>query len=415
MKKEFTFIKDEYFFSDLLSESVRNLDLFCNRIAERCVGSEGNRQATRYFANELSRLGWDIETPMFAAIDWEDGGAYLSCDGEEFIVLTGPYSLAFDGTATLIAAGSLEELEKTDFAGKILMLYGEIAREQLMPKNFVFYNPPEHQHIISLLEQGKPVAIISATGRNAALAGGVYPFPLIEDGDFDIPSVYMTEEEGERLLKYAGREVTLESRSVRIPGKGYNVIARKGKSGSERVVVTAHIDAKKGTPGAIDNATGVIVLLLLARQLNDYEGDRMIEIVALNGEDYFAVPGQMNYLMANQGKFGEILLNINIDGAGFKEGLTAFSLFDLPEVLRKCADEIIEIYPGITEGVQWPQGDHSIFLQNGVPAIAVSSKWFIDNIAAQDVTHTPKDRPEIVDCHKLVEISGALNDFIRMI
>ncbi len=80
-----------------------------------------------------------------------------------------------------------------------------------------------------------------------------------------------------------------------------------------------------------------------------------------------------------------------------------------------CRRDIIEIYPGITEGVQWPQGDHSIFLQNGVPAIAVSSKWFIDNIAAQDVTHTPKDRPEIVDCHKLVEISRALNDFIRMI
>ncbi|MBK9392004.1 MAG: M28 family peptidase [Bacteroidetes bacterium] len=30
------------------------------------------------------------------------------------------------------------------------------------------------------------------------------------------------------------------------------------------MVVTAHIDAKKGTPGAIDNATGVIVLLLLS-------------------------------------------------------------------------------------------------------------------------------------------------------
>ncbi|MEZ4997668.1 MAG: hypothetical protein R2758_09480 [Bacteroidales bacterium] len=32
--------------------------------------------------------------------------------------------------------------------------------------------------------------MIGATGRSSALAGGVYPFPLIEDGDFDIPSVY---------------------------------------------------------------------------------------------------------------------------------------------------------------------------------------------------------------------------------
>ncbi len=138
-----------------------------------------------------------------------------------------------------------------------------------MPKNFVFYNPEEHQKIIALLEKGKPAAVIGATGRNSALAGGVYPFPLIEDGDFDIPSVYMTEEEGNRLLPFAGCIVTLNSVSVRIPGKGYNIIAVKGPEGADRIVVTAHIDAKKGTPGAIDNATGVIVLLLLADLLSD--------------------------------------------------------------------------------------------------------------------------------------------------
>jgi aminopeptidase YwaD len=400
---------------DLYSGSLRYLDLFCNTIDERCVGSEGNRIATRFFANELSRLGWETETAEFDAIDWKDGGARLSCDREDFSVLAGPYSLAYNGKATLVAAGSVDELDSIDCTGKILLLYGEIAGEQLMPKNFVFYNPEEHRRIIALLEQRRPAAIISATGRNAALAGGVYPFPLIEDGDFDIPSAYMTEEEGVRLLSCIGRDVTLESRSLRIPGKGYNVIARKGRSGSKKVVVTAHIDAKKGTPGAIDNATGVTVLLLLARQLKDYECSNMIELVAFNGEDYYAVPGQMDYLMANQGKFNEMLLNINIDGAGYKEGLSAFSLFDLPEPLRKCAVDVITDYPGITEGAPWPQGDHSIFLQNGVPAIAVSSKWFIDNIEIQDITHTPKDKPEIVDCHKLVEISSALNAFIRMI
>ena len=89
----------------------------------------------------------------------------------------------------------------------------------LMPKNFVFYNPEEHQKIIALLEKGEPKAIICATGRNAALAGGVYPFPLIEDGDFNIPSVYMTEEEGKKLIQYAGKNIFLESRSRRIPGR----------------------------------------------------------------------------------------------------------------------------------------------------------------------------------------------------
>ena len=30
-------------------------------------------------------------------------------------------------------------------------------------------------------------------------------------------------------------------------GEGYNVIGRKGIKGSDRIVITAHIDAKKGS------------------------------------------------------------------------------------------------------------------------------------------------------------------------
>ncbi len=282
-----------------------------------------------------------------------------------------------------------------------------------MPKNFVFFNPESHQRIISLLENSGAKAIICATGRNAALAGGVYPFPLIEDGDFNIPSVYMTEEEGRKLSAFTGKEVILNSKSERIPGKGYNVIGRKGQQDNGRIVITAHIDSKKGSPGAIDNATGVVVLLLLAGLLKDYSGEKLIEIVAFNGEDYYSVPGQMAWISANQGNFENILFNINIDGVGYKEGKTEFSYYDLPDPLRDIANRVVEKHPGITEGKLWPQGDHSIFIQYGRPAIAVSSERFIENINSQDITHTPKDNIGIVDCNKLVETAVALSEIIR--
>ncbi len=328
-------------------------------------------------------------------------------------MLVSPYSLGCTVTSQLVSATSITELEGLNAKDKIVFLYGEITKEQLMPKNFVFYNPEEHQRIVNLLENSGAQALICATGRNASLAGGIYPFPLIEDGDFDIPSVYMTEEEGTKLIPFIGKQVTLESISERISGKGYNVIGRKGNGKSERIVISAHIDAKKGTPGAIDNATGVIVLLLLAKLLKDYNGSNQIEIVAFNGEDYYAVPGQMNYVRANQDKFGNILLNINIDGAGYKEGKSAFSFFDLTENMQKKAYKVLELCTGIAEGEQWPQGDHSIFIQNGRPAIAVSSKWFIDNINRQDITHTPKDNIGIVNCTKLVEIAEAIASLIK--
>jgi len=396
-----------------LQKSQHYLEKMCNTIKERSVGSNGNREATSFFEKELSILGWHTEMSEFDAIDWEDNGALLKSDKGNFELLVSPYSLPFRGEAELVSASTIEELEKTDAKNKIVFLHGDLAKEQLMPKNFVFYNPEEHQRIIKALENSGAKAIISATGRNAALAGGVYPFPLIEDGDFDIPSAYLTEEKGLKLLSLKGKKVFLQSESRRIPGKGYNVIGKKGNKKSPRIVITAHIDAKKGTPGAIDNATGVIVLLLLADLLKDYSGKNLIELVALNGEDYYAVPGQMKYISENEDRFNTILLNINIDGAGFMEGLSAFSLFNLPAEIDIITKEIFKNYNGITEGIQWPQGDHSIFLQFGVPAIAVSSKWFIDNINGQDITHTPKDNPEIVDCSKLVEISQALNTLIR--
>ncbi len=397
----------------LLIKCKEYLKTLCVDITERSVGSNGNRQATCFLEKELSLRDWKTEMVEFEAIDWEENGAIIKSDEENFDALVSPYSLGFRGEAELVSASTIEELSKINAKNKIILLSGEIAREQLMPKNFVFYNPEDHQRIISILENSGAKAIISATGRNAALAGGAYPFPLIEDGDFNIPSVYTTDEEGLKLIPKIGKIVFLESKSKRIPGKGYNVIGKKGNNNSSKIVVTAHIDAKKGTPGAIDNATGVIVLLLLSDLLKDYIGNKLIEIVAFNGEDYYAVPGQMNYISTNRNDFNNVILNINIDGAGYKEGLSAFSLFNLPDKILQPTKKVINQYSGITEGVQWPQGDHSIFLQFGVPAIAVSSKWFIDNIDDQDITHTPKDNIGIVDCKKIVEISLALNTLIR--
>ncbi len=346
---------------NLYKKSLYYLDVLCNRIEERSVGSEGNREATRFLVDEFQKAGWKTSAAEFEAIDWNDGGASLESGGKAFEVFTGPYSLPFRGSAELLAASTIGELECSGMEGKIILLHGEIAREQLMPKNFVFYNPEEHQKIIALLEKGKPAAVIGATGRNSALAGGVYPFPLIEDGDFDIPSVFMTEEEGMRLLSLTGNIVTITSLSERIPGRGYNIIAVKGPDDADRIVITAHIDAKKGTPGAIDNATGVVTLLLLAELLRDYDGPRQVELVAFNGEDYYAVPGQMNYISSNQDRFSNMILDINIDGAGYHEGLSAFSEFNLPEELSRKLKQTIDRYPGITTGPQWPQGDHSIF------------------------------------------------------
>lgn len=381
----------------------------CKEIDNRCVGSEGNRQATDYFAEKVSAFGFETESPGFDCIDWSYGEVHLLIDGKPFSASPSPYTTGCDQKSPLAVATTMDELKDQDVSGKILLLLGEIAKEQLMPKNFTFYNPEQHQQIIALVEEKAPQAIISATSRDPELAGGIYPFPLFEDGDFDIPSVYTTEEVGQVITKLEGKQVDLNFEAARLPSTGCNVLARKGQNPDSKIVVFAHIDAKINTPGALDNATGVIVLLLLAELLKDVSFNRTIEIVALNGEDYYAAPGEMLYLQNNP-KMENIYLGINIDAAGYVDGKTAYSLYDCPEDMGDAVHRSFPGKMGFIEGMQWYQSDHSLFIMNQRPALAITSEKFMH--LSTNITHTEKDAPSLVNVSKLVETASALRNLL---
>ena len=398
---------------NVLTEKAKShLEILCTEIGERRVGSEENRRATAYAKKVLKEAGWQTEATGLPVIDWKTGGATLTCHGKSFEIFSSPYSLGCSVQGDLIAINTVAQLEQTDIKDKIVLLHGEIASRQIAPKNFPFWNPEEDQYIISLLEKGRPKALVCATERNSATAGGVYPFPLFEDGDFDIPSVYMKDTEGAELLAFAGQTVELVSEAVRIPETAFNVIGRNSNQTKNRIVITAHIDSKIGTPGAIDNGTGVTIILLLAELLKDNFSKHPVELVIFNGEDYYGAPGQIKYMEQNTGKFGDILLNINIDGAGYKEGLSCFSPFNLPANILDTLHEVLWETPEITEGLPWYQGDHSMFLQNGCPAIAVSSGWFIENMECQEITHTPKDNLNIVNYERVSECALGITELI---
>lgn len=394
----------------LSAHAAEILQTLCTEIPTRDVGTAGNRRAADYFADTIA--GYDFETNRqeFDCLEWVPGSAELSVEGESFQLEISPYSLGCMLEAPLVTIETVEDLAATELHNKILLLHGEIAKEQLMPKNFPFYNPELHQEIYSLLEAKTPLAIISATARNPEVAGGVYPFPLIEDGDFNIPTATITDLEGERLLNAAGGVAKLKIDSQRVPAKGYNVIARKGTQMDRRVVICAHIDAKPNTPGAIDNGTGVTVLLLLAELLQDYGGKLGVEIVALNGEDHYSAAGQKLYLQENAEQLTDIILAVNLDGVGYYEGFTEYSCYGCPAEIEGVVERVFSNYSELKPGEQWYQGDHMIFAMNGRPALAITSQYFLE--AFNDITHTPRDHPGIVDINKLAPIARALASFI---
>lgn len=386
------------------------LDALCSVKPNRRTGSPGNRAATEFFARAIGQWGYKLDTTPFPCLDHRSEGASLAHGGRSFEVQTSPYSNGCGLGAELVAASTVEELEKCACEGKILLMKGELCAEQLMPKNFVFYNPDHHKKIYALLEGKQPAAIVTATGKKPELVGALYPFPLICDGDFDIPSVYCKDTVGEEIAARTGGAFELRIDARRIPSTACNVIARKNPDAREKIVVCAHIDAYENAPGASDDASGIVVEMLLAEMLKEYRGPSCIEIIAFNGEDHYSAGGQMDYLRRYGKEFGSIAVAVNVDDVGYVIGRSAYSLYECPEEIQACAERAFGPYGGIVKGEPWYQGDHVIFVQNGRPAIALTSENMRELMAT--ITHTAADTPDIVDCGKLYEVARALEGFI---
>lgn len=393
--------------SYLEKKAAQHLKTLCHQIPNRRLGAAGNRQATTWFAENMAAFGFAVETPAFDCLDWEDHGAHLlTTSGETFEIFNSPYTHPCQVTAPLVAADTADALSQANVENSILLLHGNLAAEQLMPKKFPFYNPQHHQDIYQLLESKAPLAILTATGRNPELAGGMYPFPMIEDGDFDLPSAYLKDVDGEQLLSFVGQPLRLTIESARIPAVGHNVIARKPADSGPRLLFCAHIDAKDNTPGALDNGTGVVVLLLLAELLQDYSGKFPVELLALNGEDHYSAQGHKHYLATQTERINEIFLAVNTDVAGYTGARSAYSLYGCAEPIAEAIRAAMSAYPSIKEGPQWYQSDHSVFIQQGRPAVAITSENFME--LSTNITHTSKDDLNLVDFTKMADIVLAL-------
>ncbi len=90
----------------------------------------------------------------------------------------------------------------------------------------------------------------------------------------------------EDTFKKLGYEI--ERYPFSFSGKTYdNIIARKkGMRSNDKIIVGAHFDSVPGSPGADDNASGVAVMLELARILADRSWNHTIEFIGFHMEEW---------------------------------------------------------------------------------------------------------------------------------
>ncbi len=257
----------------------RCLNQLSVEIGARPAGSQANRAAADFIANEMKQAGYEVVLQEYPCPGWQALSCELTAKGKKILSSVNTYSPSCDVEAELVSVSSNDDLRYFDLTNKIAVLYGDITISCFLPKNFDrrYYVVESQDRFIELLENSKPSAIITVNHYD-----GTRPV-LLEDSDFVIPSVTVSRQDGLFVVQNAGATVRLKISSERRASTGSNVIGRRRGNNNKKILICAHYDTKPGTPGAMDNAAGISALLLLAWYLKHVETELAIEFVAFGG------------------------------------------------------------------------------------------------------------------------------------
>jgi Zn-dependent M28 family amino/carboxypeptidase len=186
------------------------------------------------------------------------------------------------------------------------------------------------------------------------------------------------------------------------------------KKTKKTVVITAHYDhlGKMGKntyfPGANDNASGVAMLLELARYYTKNPTKYNLVFIAFAGEEAGLV-GSSYFVQYPWIKLEDIhfLLNLDIMGSG-EEGITVVNATKHPKHYQKLVDiNTQEKYlPQVKSRGPAANSDHYWFSERGVPA------FFIYTMGPNKNYHDIYDTHENLSFSKFIPISELLKKFI---
>lgn len=382
---------------DYVRKVLRQL---CDDIGSRPAGSDNVNRAESFVAGEMAAAGYSVEIQEYECPAWEGKEASITVGDDVFAALPNVHSLPCDVSAPLVCAESLDELNRLNIQGKLLLLFGELSKEIYTVKNFTIYRVDWQDEVIALLEREQPAAVILVSPKIGR------PVALWEDSEVDIPSVTLEADAGAALLN-AARENKLASLridSCRCPGRSSNIIGRRVAGNTPRIAILSHYDTKPGTPGALDNASGVAAQLVAGRMLAQAYPELPVELVAFGGEDSW-FPGDMGYPDRNREYFSRIFLAVNFDAVGLKDA-------DSTACYLSCPDDLIGKFEAIRQQEKnfvridpWYQGDHGVFWPAGIPSIAFVSHGGLD--LTDIVIHTALDVPALIDPDKVCQVAAA--------
>ena len=182
--------------------------------------------------------------------------------------------------------------------------------------------------------------------------------------------------------------------------------------GPDWIVVSAHLDGHPHGESAIDNATGVVVALALARTLAGQVADcpRGLRVCLTSAEEWGLVGSRLWLERMEAEERRRMRLDINLDSVGGAAGLTALTsgFTQLDRWVRDTARRA-----GLSLATHLPlmaNSDHANFAAHGIPAVRLIA-GFGDPASALRLLLTAADTRDKVGRDELDEalrVAGAL-------
>ncbi len=380
-------------------QPMQHLQKLVTEIGERPAGSTGHQQAADYIRHIFSQTGLVIEDQVVDFPSWACTDGILTIDGQALAVDINPFSRACDVSASVVAVGTIAELEAATLAGKIALLYGEISSAPLFPIGFTIYNPDRDKTINRRLIEKQPLAVLTTN-----------PMPfrqqhIIEDPDMPPPSATISAEVSLQLMQHLDAPVHLRIVSEQEPGTITTFIARQSRRNRHKLVLCAHYDTKFGTPGAYDNGSGSAVLLTLIEQLAGQHLAVDLEFIAWGDEEY---GGNSDQAYAEKADFDEILCVINVDGVGQYTGTNTITMLAQSDTFQQQVATVAADYPGLAWVDPWFASNHYTFFARGVPCIALGA-------IGTNTVHQVNDTIDWISPAKLDEVVTLVSTLVERV
>lgn len=365
----------------------------------RLVGSAADAAAGHYILEQLRALGLAPYEQVFPVVTGETGECRFAIeDAPELLIEAAPMCLCPSTppegltASTAWVGGRGEEPVGPGLAGRIvvwavrsrsdfLMSYPRIAAQRpgaVIAVWPVAGIPPKHQQLPQVL---------------AAKGSGVPTVCIgFEDG------VRLWRERPERLhLLLVSRTWASQTSNiiVEIPGR-----TRPG----EVILVGAHRDTAPVIPGAIDNASGVAVLLELARHFAEFPMDATLRIVAW-GAEKAGMAGSLHAINKAAMNLDPLLATISIDGVGSWQASDQCYVAGSEDMTARIRAVLGELPVGVSVG--YFGSDSEMFALHGVPGVSFGQAG-----PALSLLHTLADDLGMIDRSSLIRSAETVGTLV---